>query len=104
MRSARIDQFPEDTLAGPVSVEMDELLYLLSIEALDGVCQSALGVLIWLRRQRIVDSIGPTFFLKCVQECFLIERRPFESLGELTIDLKPACVGIPLDHWTQIAA
>ncbi|ELP30158.1 hypothetical protein RBSWK_05916 [Rhodopirellula baltica SWK14] len=59
---------------------MNQFIHLFSVQALDRICQTSLCILVWLRMQRIVNSFGPIFFLKCTKDCFLVGSGPFKPL------------------------
>lgn len=95
-RSISIRIYPEqDSLTGAVSVKFEFSAFSFSIQALDRIVQSRLGIDFGIWGQGVIDSLGPTLFFKSLYDQFLVGRWPVELFDQLIAQEKDAFFGIP---------
>ena len=68
----------------------------LRLRALNGIAQPALRILLGLRWERIIEARRPTFFLKGIQDEFLVGRLPLEALNDPAVDAQFTLVAVPV--------
>src|SRR5208282_1471530 len=71
---------------------------------IDRIVQSPLGILLGMRRQRIVDLDWPALFLECCQDPLLVDRRHFELLDYDLTHTKFLPLTVPFWHEFATAA
>ena len=98
IHSALEGRLPHYPLAGAVAVEVNEPIFVASIETLDRVAQTAFCVLRWMGCERIEDSSRPVFFLKRHQNQLLIHSAPLESFDDLPAEGKDSSICLPNWH------
>ena len=87
-------QFPEHALAGAVAREVDQGDTAIAVQPPDRIVKAALGSLVWVGRQRIVNP-RPTFLFKGIQHGLLRRRGHAVSLDHGLTDVKHAPRRIP---------
>ena len=80
-----MDALPADARPGAVAVKAKQAMGLAAVESIDGVVQPGARFDLATDWQRIVDVVGPAFFLKGAEDHLLISRRHPEPLDDLTV-------------------
>ncbi len=75
-----IDEFPDNTLPSAVSAKVNQFVQLMPVQTLDRVMQPPPRVHFGLRRERVVNSRGPTLLLERHEYRLLIHRGGLETL------------------------
>jgi hypothetical protein len=55
---------PPDAFSRAITGEVDEPMFLVAVERVDGVVQTTLGILVRMGRERVVNPRRPGFFLE----------------------------------------
>ncbi len=92
---AIIRKFPKDSLAAAIATKMEKRVLLVGVETLDRVAQTALWILLRLRRQGIIDRFRPAFFLKRSQNGLLAWRGNFELFHNTIAHAELTAVRVP---------
>src|SRR5688572_6627457 len=66
-------QRPANPLPGAVAVKANQALFLVAVQAFDGVVQAAFGFQLIVRRQRVVKMLRPAFFFEGCEDQLLID-------------------------------
>ncbi len=94
VRMLTSDAFPDDSFTRTITAEVEQLVLLVAVQALDGIAQTPLRILFRMRRQGIVDPRRPAFLREGGENGFLVDGRPLESFDDQPRDVKFTSLGI----------
>ncbi len=81
-----MNQGPPHPFPCPIPRNPQQAMRLVAIQALDRVVEAALGVLLGMRRQGVVDPRRPTFFLERGKDPLLVRRGKTKLFDQLPGD------------------